>query len=190
MARTGAPGVVAGRADTAGVTDRTGFACLGFGLGAVTSMVGSRVLPGCTAVGAAAPGVGVSPAARAGDAGTAAGASVPGVGAVCAKVPTQSDEIRKDVEASNRGRNDTEAIGKRTSTAPPAPLRMQTGSLGDAKVPFSPMPSPLYARNAFRRISIERVASKLQCLKGIEEWLVRFRGGNHRPAAIQSSDGE
>ena len=72
-------------------------------------MGGSRVLPDCAAVGAAPFGVGVSPASEAGDAGaSAAGASLPG-GAVCAKAPAQSDEIRKDVEASNRGRNDTEA---------------------------------------------------------------------------------
>jgi hypothetical protein len=35
--------------------------------------------------------------------------SLPGDGEVCAKAPAQSDEIRKYVEASNRGRNDTEA---------------------------------------------------------------------------------
>ena len=111
-ARTGAPAVVAGRAGAAGVTDR-GFARFGFGLGAVTSTAGSCVLPDCAAVGAAALGAGASPAAGAGDAGAAAGASLPGVdpgdGTVCARAPAQSDEIRKDVEASNRGRNDTEA---------------------------------------------------------------------------------
>jgi hypothetical protein len=101
--------VVAGRAGAAGVTDR-GFARFGFGVGAVTSTAGSCVLPDCAAVGAAALGAGVSPAAGAG---AAAGASLPGVGSgdgtVCARAPAQSDEIRKDVEASNRGRNDTEA---------------------------------------------------------------------------------
>jgi hypothetical protein len=100
--------VVAGRAGAAGVTNRAGFARFGFG--AVTSTAGSCVLPDCAAVGAAALGAGVSPAAGAG---AAAGASLPGVGSgdgtVCARAPAQSDEIRKDVEASNRGRNDTEA---------------------------------------------------------------------------------
>jgi hypothetical protein len=42
------------------------------------------------------------------------GASLPGCGDVCAKAAAQSDEIRKDVEASNRGRNDL--IGKLPST--------------------------------------------------------------------------
>ena len=86
------------------VAGRAGFAC--FGLGAVTTVVGSSVPPDCAPVGAAAPGVGVSLAAGAGD---SDGASLPGGGALCAKAPTQSDEIRKDVEASNRGHNDTEA---------------------------------------------------------------------------------
>ncbi|MBV9529584.1 MAG: hypothetical protein JO283_00565, partial [Bradyrhizobium sp.] len=111
------------------VATRAGFA--GFGLGAATTVVGSCVPPGCVAAGAASPGDGVSPVAGGGEAGAggaaafgagaslaagggdagAAGAeaSLPGDGAVCAKAPTQSDEIRKDVEASKRGRNDTEA---------------------------------------------------------------------------------
>jgi hypothetical protein len=49
--RTGAPAVlgadgavVAGRADAAGVTGRANFACFCLGLGAVTLMLGSRVL--------------------------------------------------------------------------------------------------------------------------------------------------
>ena len=97
---------VAGRAGWAEVASRAGF--VGFGLGAVTTVVGSCVPPGC--VGAASLRGGVSPGVGAGDAGAAgAGASLPAGGAVCAKAPTQSDEIRKDVEASNRGRNDTEA---------------------------------------------------------------------------------
>jgi len=94
---------VAGRAGWAEVASRAGF--VGFGLGAVTTVVGSCVPPDCA--GAASLGIGVSPAAGAGAVG--AGASLPGGGAVCANAPTQSDEIRKDVEASNRGRNDTEA---------------------------------------------------------------------------------
>jgi hypothetical protein len=42
------------------------------------------------------------------------GASLPGCRDVCAKAAAQSDEIRKDVEASHRGRNDL--IGKLPST--------------------------------------------------------------------------
>jgi hypothetical protein len=42
------------------------------------------------------------------------GASLPGCGDVCAEAAAQSDEIRKDVEASNRGRDDL--IGKLPST--------------------------------------------------------------------------
>ena len=102
--------MVAGRPGAAGVNDRAGFACFcfGFGFGAATSMVGSCLPPDCA--GAAAPGDGVSPAAGTGVAGAAAaGASLPGIGAVCAKAPAQSDEIRKDAKASNRGRDDTEA---------------------------------------------------------------------------------
>jgi hypothetical protein len=100
--RVGAP-------DAAG---RAGFDCVGvgFGLGALTTMGGSRWPPDWAAVDAGAFGAGVSPAAGAWGAGVvAAGASLAGDGAVCAKAPAQSDEIRKDVEASNRGRNDTEA---------------------------------------------------------------------------------
>jgi hypothetical protein len=96
--------VVARRADAARVTGRS-FACFCLGLGAVTSTPGSRILPDCAAVAA----VGLAPAAGADDSGAAAGASSSGDGAVCAKAPAQSEEIRKDVEASNRGRNDTEA---------------------------------------------------------------------------------
>jgi hypothetical protein len=104
--------VVAGRAGAAAVTGSAGFACFGFGfgLGAAISMGGSCVLPDGAAVGAGPVGVGVSRAAGSGDAGAAAaGASLSGAGAVCAKAPAQSEEIRKDVEASNRERNDTEA---------------------------------------------------------------------------------
>ena len=94
-----------------GVAGRAGLACFGFGFGggfgAVTTTVGSCVLPG---LGASAFGLGVSPIEGAEDAGGAAvGASFPGAGAVCAMAPAQSDEIRKDVDVSNRGRNDTEA---------------------------------------------------------------------------------
>jgi hypothetical protein len=100
-------------------------------------MVGSFLPPDCGAEGAAVPGDGVSPVAGAGDFGAAAaGTSLPGVGGVCAKAPAQSDEIRKDAEESNSGRNDPKAIGRRTSTASPAPLAMQIGKPGDAKVHF------------------------------------------------------
>jgi len=73
----------------------------------VTTTLGSCcVPPDC---GGAALGAGVAPAAGAEDAGGAAGVSLPGGdGAVCAKAPAQSEEIRKDVEASSRGRNNTE----------------------------------------------------------------------------------
>ena len=62
-------------------------------------MVGSCVLPDSGAAGLEA---GISPAAGAGDAGAAAaGVSLPGDCAVCAKAPAQSDDNRKDVEASH-----------------------------------------------------------------------------------------
>jgi hypothetical protein len=77
-----------------------GFACLCTGLGGVTSMSGSCVLPDS---GASGLEVGISPAAGAGGAGAAAagGGSLPRDCAVCAKAPAQSDENRKDVEASH-----------------------------------------------------------------------------------------
>lgn len=74
-----------------------------------TRIGGSSVPPDCAPGGAPGLGVGVSPAAGAGDAGVVVGASLPGDGAVCAKAPAQIDEIRSDVEASSRGRNDTDA---------------------------------------------------------------------------------
>jgi len=114
--RPGAPGgVVAGSARAAGLTDPAASVCLGFGFGldlgsgAVTTIFGSCVSPDGAAVGAASLGVSVSPAAGAGDAGAVvAGESLPGCGCgVCASAPAQRDEIRNDVDASNRGRNDT-----------------------------------------------------------------------------------
>jgi hypothetical protein len=98
---------------------RAGFAGRGFPLGALTRMVGSCV-PGpigsCSEAGAFAGCP--SPAVEGDGAGVvAAGVASPGCGddcaigegAVWAKAPAQSDEIKKDVEASKRGRNDTEA---------------------------------------------------------------------------------
>ena len=101
--------MLAARPGAPGVNDCAGFACFcfGLGLGAVTSMVGRCLSPDC---GTAAPEGDVSPAGGAGESGAvAAGASLPGEGAGCANAAAQSDEIKNDVEASNRGRNDTEA---------------------------------------------------------------------------------
>jgi len=92
------------------VTLRVGSWCGCASAGAASLGAGVSLAAGDGDAGAASPGVGVSLAAGAGDVGAAgAEASLPGDGAVCAKAPTQSDEIRKDVEASKRGRNDTEA---------------------------------------------------------------------------------
>ena len=103
--------MVVGRAGAPEVADRAGFGFFDFGLGMTTRIVGSSVPPDCSPVGAVGVGVGVSLAAGDGDAGAAAaGASLPGDGAVCAKAPEQSEEIRKDVEASNRGHSDIEAF--------------------------------------------------------------------------------
>ena len=52
--------------------------------------------------GAGAAGVGAGLTGAEGDCGD-------GVGAVCAKAPAQSDEIKKEVDASKRGRNATES---------------------------------------------------------------------------------
>ena len=68
-------------------------------------MVGSCVPPDSGVLpdsGDAGPEAGMSTAAGAGDAGAAAaGESLPGDGTVCAKAPAQSDDNRKDVEASH-----------------------------------------------------------------------------------------
>jgi len=120
-----------------GVAGRAGLACFGFGVGfgAVTTMVGSCVLSG---LGAAGLGLAVSPAAGAGVAGAAAAGASLGDGAVCAKAPAQSDEIRNDVEASNRGRNDTDAPCQTNFRDVDvfAQLAMQTGKLRDVKFIF------------------------------------------------------
>ena len=110
-----------------GVAGRAGLACFGFGVGfgAVTTTVGSCVLSG---LGAAGLGLAVSPAAGVGVAGAAAAGASLGDGAVCAMAPAQSDEIRNDVEASNRGRNDTDAPRQTNFHDVFAQLAMQTGS--------------------------------------------------------------
>ena len=98
-----------------------GFACRDFGLGfgAVTLMVGSSVPAAAGACsgagvgascpsptpdgeGAGAAGVGAGLTGAEGDCGD-------GVGTVWAKAPAQSDEIKNEVDASNRGRNATES---------------------------------------------------------------------------------
>ena len=98
-------------------------------------MVGSCVLSG---LGAAGLGLAVSPAAGAGVAGAAAAGASLGDGAVCAKAPAQSDEIRNDVEASNRGRNDTDAPCQTNFRDVDvfAQLAMQAGKLRDVKFIF------------------------------------------------------
>jgi hypothetical protein len=89
---------------------------------------GAGAVAGCPSPGPDGEGAGVvvagavagCPSLAAGDEGAgaaAAGASLAGAGgdcglgegAVCANAPTQRDEIKKEVDASNRGRNDTEA---------------------------------------------------------------------------------
>lgn len=87
----------------------------GGGLRLAETVIGGRVLPDWDggANGAGDVAAGASPAGEGCGAGlVAAGGSAAGEcgggsdGDVCAQAPTQTDEIKKDVDASNRGRND------------------------------------------------------------------------------------
>jgi hypothetical protein len=60
-----------------------------------------------------------------------------GEGAVCANAPAQSDEIKKEVDASRRGRNDTEALLPGDRQLPRRRMhdwRMQPDKASDGKV--------------------------------------------------------
>jgi hypothetical protein len=105
----------------------------GAGVGAPGAVAGCPS-PVAGGDGADAAGAGAALAGAGGDCGD-------GVGAVWAKAPAQSDEIKKHVEASKRGRNDTESPpqGKRTTIHPCALLR--TVTVFDRRPGIFPHPS-------------------------------------------------
>ena len=104
------------------------------------------VVAGCPSPAAGGEGAGVA-AAGAALAG-AGGDCGDGEGAVCANAPAQSDEINKEVDASRRGRNDTEAPCREIGnfhTAVCTNWRMQPDRAGDGKVNSPNSPSPATA---------------------------------------------
>ena len=114
----GVGGLGAG-AGAGGLAVCVGFAGRVFPFGAVTRMVGScepARAGGCPEAGAVAGWP--SPAVAGADAGALVAGPVSAgsggdcakrEGAVCANAPAQSDEIKSEVDASNRGRTDTTA---------------------------------------------------------------------------------
>jgi hypothetical protein len=134
-------GPVAGRPSPTPEGEGAGVAAPGVAAGCLSPVVGGD--------GAGAAGAGAALAGAGGDCGD-------GIGAVWAKAPAQSDEIKKDVEASKRGRNDTESPspGKRTTIHPCALLRTVTV--------FDRRPGIFPHRHGGSRIPIQRRASSSQ----------------------------
>jgi hypothetical protein len=116
--------------------------------------VGSSPVPDGEGAGVAVPGAvaGCPPPAAGGEGAGVAGSGAAlvgaggdcgnGGGAVCANAPAQSDEIKKEVDASSRGRNDTEAPcrGKNERRSPVRTSRRT--ETADRRSGISPYPPP------------------------------------------------
>jgi hypothetical protein len=128
---------------------------VGSGVPAAGACSGAGAVGGCPSPAAGGEGAGVvavgavagcpSPAVGEGAGAAGAGVGLAGVGGdcgdgegdVCANAPAQSDEIKKEVDTSNRGRNDTETPCPEVSELPRRrmhELAHATRQAGDVKV--------------------------------------------------------
>ena len=97
--------------------------------------VGGCPSPAAGGEGAGAAGAGVGLAGAGGDCGD-------GEGDVCANAPAQSDEINKEVDANNRGRNDTEAPCREVGNIHPPHARIGACNPKPATLKSIPPNSP------------------------------------------------